>query len=189
MPRVPKAIQVINERDMVTFRVLFNCNHVAHDKTPISISRAKTYEKMGLVNLCRDIDNRVILRCTAKGRSYISKLPEFAGRKPYINYAAAEHNCKLAEIYLGLSADQQRHWRTEREQADMYQDRLHELREHDYDRWKELVDKPYSPCDAAIVSESGQIELIEVVTDHYRGVEDKETYAQVMSAEVTYYKI
>ena len=71
----------------------------------------------------------------------------------------------------------------------MYQDRLHELREHDYDRWKELVDKPYSPCDAAIVSESGQIELIEVVTDHYRGVEDKETYAQVMSAEVTYYKI
>lgn len=192
MPRQRKGIAHINERDMAAFRILFFCHHAPRSLLPVTDSRLKIYEKMGIIERCRDLDNNEIIRRSSQGKKYFSKLPELADRKAYNGYTAAIHNCKLAEVYSSLTPEQQSRWHTEREIADLYQQRLDELRYTDFDRWRELVDKPqYSPTDAAIINEDGEVEvLIEITTGNYEleRICEKEACASVLQAPINYYK-
>lgn len=188
MPRSSVGIRHVNERDMEAFRVLWNCQHIERAKLPLTDNRLKVYEKQGLIDRCRDTNDKQIIRCTAKGRKYISKLPEFAGRKPYISHTATAHNCRLAEAYLSLTPEQQRNWRTERELSDLYHERLADLWQHDYDRWCELREREWSSCDGGVVEGEQVIMLVEVITENYTTLELKEAYGEVMNTPITYYK-
>ena len=190
MPRIPKDIQHISERDTKAFRLLWNTEHSPRHLLDLTEHRIKTLERQGLVDKCRDINGNEIIRCTVKGRDYIGKLPDFQERKPYVSSTATAHNCELARIYSTLSPDQQEHWRTERELADLYEQRMEELRYSDYDRWREYENREWSSCDGAIVSDSGEVEqIIEVITNNYGDLEIKVICSEVLNAPIEFYKI
>ena len=190
MPRQPNPILHISFRDINALRMLWCVEHAPKELLNLTDSRITTLCKLGYVQKCKNLNNSDIIRCTDKGRKFISKLPSFENRRAYVSSFAPEHNIKLAYIYASLSYEQQLHWATEHELAGMYRDRLDELRYTDYDRWKELIDRPWSPADGGLVSEAGELEqAIEVITNHYGDLEVKETFAQVMSSPIEYYKI
>ena len=189
MPRKAK-IAHISERDRAAFRMLWNVQHIPRNLLNLSDNRLKTYLQQGLVERCFNVKGEEIICCTKKGRTYIAKLPEFWDRKPYASSHAAKHNCELARIYSTLTPEQQINWRTEKEVAELYNDRMDELRERDYDRWCYYMEREYSPCDCMILDASGGVEqLIEVYTNNYGELDVKITCSEVLEAPLNFYKV
>jgi len=191
MPRIREDIKHISQRDIDAFTMLWNTHHAPRELLDISDNRLKTYEHQGLIDRCRSLDGKEVIRCTEKGRQYIGKLPEFAGRRPYSSPTATTHNCELAEIFKRLSPEQRENYRTEQEVADMYKEQMEHLREHDHDRWEQLREREWSPPDGAIVSDSGIEQMIEIVTENYSGsdLEIKLVCSEVLNAPIEFYRV
>lgn len=188
MGRRSSYISHISEKDYEAFRILWNCQHIPKELMPISNNRIESYRKQGIIDICKNKNNETIIRCTDKGYKYISKLDDFRDRKPYKSTTAAEHNCKLAQIYSQLTKEEQLAWRTEKELKDMYNERLEELRDRDAGRWEQLRNITVSASDGGVVINSEIQMLYEVVTGTYgqAELEAHEAFVQAMEATATY---
>lgn len=191
MPRTSK-ISHISQRDTEAFRMLFNLNHVPRQYLNVTNNRLHTYESSGLIQRIFTTKNEELIKCTAKGRDYISKQSEFWNRTPYVSAFAPKHNARLASVYASLTKEEQAGWITEKEVARLYEERLDYIREHDHDRWEQLREQQWSPPDAAVVNTTtGEIEmLIEVTTGNYgeAELEMKLCCSQVLDTEISFYK-
>lgn len=189
MGRKSAYISKINNRDTQSFRLLYFAHHVPRNLLLATDSRLRAYEKQGLVEKCISVNTgETIYKCTDKGRTFIGKLDSFAGHKPYLNANSSEHNILLAQQIHSLPEHLQSQWYSERDVWDMFQARMEELKEADYDRWQEYSQLPVSSCDGGVMLESG-IELVEIITDHYGNAEiqEKETVAMVLNADINYF--
>lgn len=189
MSRKSQYINSINNRDIQSFRLLFYAHHVPRSLMRASDSRLRSYEKQGLVEKCVSIGTgEAVYKCTDKGRNFIGKLDGFAGHKPYLNANSSEHNCLLAQQIASLPDNLQAGWYSERDLWGMYQDRLDEIRQSDYDRWEELSRANASAVDGGVVV-GGEMVLVEVISEHYNSIalESKENFATVLGTGVHYF--
>ena len=190
MPRPGLSINRILPSDTKAFRLLWNTEHVPRDLLEIGDRRLRTYVSMGLVKQCVNTKNESVIMCTSKGRDYISKLPDFAGRSPYISSSACNHNCELAKVYTALPEEQQKQWVTEREILNMCRDRLDDIYQQDFGRWLDLTEKEMSPCDGGVMNLEGRLEVMyEIITDNYGNLDSKEVCGQILETNIEYTRV
>ena len=189
MARKSQYITKLNNRDIQSFRLLYFAHHVPRRLRRASDSRLRAYEKQGLVEKCVSIGTgEAIYKCTDKGRAFIGKLDGFKGHKPYINANSSEHNALLAHTIASLPQQQQESWCSERDLWDMFQIKMAEMRNADYDRWEQYSKLNISACDGGVVCD-GKIELVEIITNHYGQTEitSKEAFSEVLNANLNFY--